>query len=616
MFIFADYLGERHPNRYLLSATSDARGKWHVEVELTPKEFKYRTCQEVFLFWHRAGHCCDFLYVPWLSFDESKNLPNRPNPRNMEFVLPSTKATLSVKALHRGAPLVNAIVRIANEHWPKLSTAPLKQAGDAGPGKRLDEILHPAAHTDEHGVARFDDLAPGTYRILSANRDSDELHIIQVNPEGQGRSGGYRGVPVRAGEDCKFTVAVCEPSNQAALQILQLDGKPASWETTVYEYYYGNRRVGGTGNGGWINDNGYANHFFGKPGLWRMYARDRGVESHATSVDPPCYEAAGVLAVSPLLENGPATVLTSRWVEREEFPRKSRSDNWRETKLVEVKGRVYHADGKTPAFAVRLLALGPKSDYALYRAQSDALGRFHTKPYHFSPKHAGIPTEQVMLAMLPGQCGATVIPISATEPSEEWSITLPKKISLHGRVTVGGKSTANWNNQFHVLAAYEGRGRLDELLSILISPDMEGSFELAGLTPGRYRVQASMDDIWLSSSVSLVVDADGVRSDPLTLDIGQPGVPSVVRCIDAAGEPVVGIKVELPRPTGPLTRLLWPPTFTSDGAGVINLPPLEVGRHILCVPSLHKPAKQSKHTITIQELTPEFEPSELKLFID
>jgi hypothetical protein len=615
VFVFASYLGERHATDYLISAVSNAEGRWRAELELTPTEFQTQLCQNVYVFWQKAGHCCDFFHVPCLFHDESKN-KNKLSPGNLKLIVPAGKASLSVKAVRGDAPRAGAVVRIANEHWPKLYPANRKPEGEAGVGTRLDEILHPVARTDEHGVARFEDLAAGTYRILVAERDSEGLYVAQVDPEGEINSASYRGVSLRPGEDRRFNAAVYEQTNCAALQVLQADGEPASWETTVFEYCHGTSLEGATGSGGWIDERGRADFSFGKPGLWRMYVRERELGGVMTRVEPPCYEAAGVVAVSPLLENAPPTVLTSRWVERDEVARRSRKMVRRDAKFSEVDGRVFYADGKTPACGARILALEAKTADEVYRTRSDASGRFSAKCY---PQPAGDSTESVIVALLPGVCGATVVPLSSTERERDWSIELPQAMSLRGRVTIDGKSTSQWNNQIRVLAAYEVQDKLAELLSIRVSPDKDGSFELAGLTPGRYRIQASMDDIWLSSSVSLVVKPDGVESEPLALDIGRPGVRSVIRCVDRAGKPVAGIQVELQRPTGPLAKVLWPVTFTADGAGILNLPPLEAGRHTLRVPSLQNaadPAKRSEHTITIKELTPDLRPLELDLVVD
>jgi hypothetical protein len=129
------------------------------------------------------------------------------------------------------------------------------------------------------------------------------------------------------------------------------------------------------------------------------------------------------------------------------------------------------------------------------------------------------------------------------------------------------------------LAAYEGRGkdRLASVLNVETTAQEDGSFELAGLTPGRYTIQAALDDIWLSPSVAVDV-ADRPR-DPLTLAIPHPGEPAVVKVIGPDGKPVPGRAITIDRPAGPLTTLLWPAQFKTDGAGEARIPALEARRH-------------------------------------
>jgi hypothetical protein len=75
------------------------------------------------------------------------------------------------------------------------------------------------------------------------------------------------------------------------------------------------------------------------------------------------------------------------------------------------------------------------------------------------------------------------------------------------------------------------------------------------------------------------VDAKSEPPQHLALDIGEPGPPSVIRVVDKQGKPLPGVKATIARPEGPLAEALWPPHFESDGAGVINIPPLEAGTH-------------------------------------
>jgi hypothetical protein len=300
-------------------------------------------------------------------------------------------------------------------------------------------------------------------------------------------------------------------------------------------------------------------------------------------------EAAGYVGVSPLIEKVITTVLTERWIEHDDPPTKEETNHWRDIIPVDSEGRVVHADGMTPAVGAIVLIVEPKSEYILRQAHTDALGQFRTQraytfgQYRLDAELQNSPAESVMVAFLPGQCGATILPISEFTGLANKTIRLPKPILVGGKVTVGGKSASLWNDRFRVLAAYEGRGSLDNLLSISVIADADGYFELAGLTPGRYRIQSAMDDLWLSPSRNLIVAATDVKdagSHSLLLDVGLPGAPSVIRCVDNEGKSLAGdVRIYLHRPPGPLTDRLWPTTFVSDGAGIVNVPPLETGQH-------------------------------------
>ena len=73
--------------------------------------------------------------------------------------------------------------------------------------------------------------------------------------------------------------------------------------------------------------------------------------------------------------------------------------------------------------------------------------------------------------------------------------------------------------------------RLAGAANVATSAGDDGNFKLAGLTPGPYQVQAALDGIWLSKSVPLLVKNEAGQLAPLHLDIGKPGVPSIVKCL-------------------------------------------------------------------------------------
>ena len=219
---------------------------------------------------------------------------------------------------------------------------------------------------------------------------------------------------------------------------------------------------------------------------------------------------------------------------------------------------------------------------------TDALGRISIGGAWYSgggPQQAplGSPTVPVLVTWLPGSCGAAITPIKDEADAKEAKIVLPPPLSIAGKVTVGGKDIRGRRSLFLVVAEYLGQGKLAGLLSRSVTPETDGRFDLPALTPGTYRVQASMDNIWLSPSIRVIVSDRAAKSESLTLDIGRPGPAATVKIVDQAGKPVPDVKATVARPEGPLADMLWPRDFTSDGAGVLHIPPLEAGTHRLQV---------------------------------
>jgi hypothetical protein len=263
-------------------------------------------------------------------------------------------------------------------------------------------------------------------------------------------------------------------------------------------------------------------------------------------------------------------------------------------------GRVFHADGFTPApgALVRRLTSGSTVDRNILH--TDGLGDFCLDQGGWDGMLARFPTpelprpaEPLLIALLPGECGGVVLPMKSL-PEHGAKIVLPRPVSVRGVVRVAGKSAADWRNRFLVTAEYLDRTDVSEMFDLTVDPSLDGSFELVGLTPGKYRVQASLDGIWLSSSIEIVVDGDGRSIGPLELDIPHPGLPSILRCADAEGRPVVGAKFTIRRPDGPLAERLWPAELIGDGAGTVHVPPLEAGEHVITCLDDHR-----EHRLTI-----------------
>lgn len=261
-----------------------------------------------------------------------------------------------------------------------------------------------------------------------------------------------------------------------------------------------------------------------------------------------------------------------------------------------ITGTVLLHDGRTPAWgALAVLSLPDWSGFA-QAARADALGHLddkaltppQTAPYGRPTRPAPTgsdPPGPTLVAWLPGQAGATILPYVRGLDAR---IILPSPLSAPGRVTVGGQSVASLPGAFRVRAEYQGRGKLNDLLSLDVTAGPDGSFTLDGLTPGAYRVQAARDGIWLSATQTLTVGT-GPPLPSLTLDIAPPGAPVVLHLTDSHGRPLPGQAVTPDVPPGPLADILWPPTITADGAGDLRLNSLTAGRHTFAMPGSNFP---------------------------
>jgi hypothetical protein len=247
-----------------------------------------------------------------------------------------------------------------------------------------------------------------------------------------------------------------------------------------------------------------------------------------------------------------------------------------------LTARVVLDDGTTSAGLARLGYYSPGERDARGICMVDTGGTTRSRYWwenddvDFAAELPGTPQGEVAVAWAPGRCGAAIVPFPE-QLDEPLIIKLPSPISLRGKVIVEGDGETVTNGTLTVRAQYQGRGKLDDWLSVETTAGADGMFELAGLTPGKYRVQAVMDGIWLSASTEFT--AGDQRPEPIRLTIQAPGGPVLVRVSGQQdGSPV---KLRVDRPAGPLHDRHWPKFLTADGAGVVRVPALEAGKHVI-----------------------------------
>lgn len=261
---------------------------------------------------------------------------------------------------------------------------------------------------------------------------------------------------------------------------------------------------------------------------------------------------------------------------------KPMNDTFPDLRDTSIVGTVLLPDGTSPAWGARVALVLPEPRTAMVVEKADAMGRLGESRYWNGgdaslDSASGNPSEPILVAWLPGSNGAAIMPYV---PGHAVRFTLPPSQSVRGQITIGGKSAAGTNSSFRVLAAYQGRGRLNELLSVDETAQADGSFTLTGLTKGTYRVQAVRDGIWLSDSQTLVVGANKIAD--IKLDIPLPGQAVDLHIGDSAGKSIPGAVVALVPPGGPLDNL-WPKALVADGAGDLHLEGLVAGRQRLII---------------------------------
>jgi hypothetical protein len=238
---------------------------------------------------------------------------------------------------------------------------------------------------------------------------------------------------------------------------------------------------------------------------------------------------------------------------------------------------VFLPDGATPAFAARALFFPADRRQPTAEGIADASGRLTwtgrwTAQSRGDEKDPEPLKEPTIVAWMPGLAGPVV---AAVEPGRPLRLVLPAPAGASGRVTLGGRGIEGRDARIRVVVVAEGRRALAATFGREVTADPDGRFRLPGLAPGRYRVQAARDEIWLSRSVPLVIEP-GKDAAPIDLDIPEPGAPVALDLVDGRGRPIPGLSFAIRRPEGPLAAEL-PMAYTTDERGSAIVRGLESG---------------------------------------
>ena len=90
---------------------------------------------------------------------------------------------------------------------------------------------------------------------------------------------------------------------------------------------------------------------------------------------------------------------------------------------------------------------------------------------------------------------------------------------LRGRVTIGGRSPENYPPLL-IQVVLQQQDFAEQPL--LVTPQSDGSFWCAMLFPGTYKIQAALENLWVSPIQELVWEG---KSEEILLEIPTPGAP-------------------------------------------------------------------------------------------
>lgn len=189
-------------------------------------------------------------------------------------------------------------------------------------------------------------------------------------------------------------------------------------------------------------------------------------------------------------------------------------------------------------------------------------------------------TGYTLLAFYPGFCGTVIREIHETQQTQP-ILKLPPPRFCRGQLHVGGMTDLSRACIVSVRAEYQHADPfIAQCNSLSTSCDDLGNFCLAGLTPGTYEVQASMDGLWLSESKMLIVPSDGPEElSAVQLEMDEPGDVVYIRFVDTSGHPISGEHVIVNHPKGPLNALYEDWVWDTDYNGKVRVEGLPAGTH-------------------------------------
>ncbi len=293
VYAIVTFFGAIRMYERIQSVQTDAEGRWTIEGE---GNLMMSSSQLVA---HKKGHLPVIRPLP---------LPYSPP---CELILPDRGGKLDVILLDSKKPCAGASVQLSGD-GTKLYSSHYVGSAHGPEQNQLTDILYPTATTDAEGMAHFANLLPGIYTIHAVAGDKKTVAAFRENVfwhQLELAHASAHGVVVRAGETKRFRLNVYPQPNLVRMRVGHADGKLLS--NRSLSFTWGLIENGGRSISLTLDDKGIGEHAFESPGLWSTVFHYRNSPANWFPIQQvPYYEAAGIVAVSPLLPkeaNAPLT---------------------------------------------------------------------------------------------------------------------------------------------------------------------------------------------------------------------------------------------------------------------------------------------------------------------
>lgn len=213
---------------------------------------------------------------------------------------------MTVLAAEKPAPgvVVTAYLQYAN----------LRDAWAAGGAESaaIQDAAYPEATTNVEGVARFDRLQPGLYRLVVARSPQAGRRSLYGFPN-DGSTAESRGIGVQVGQTTRYRMNMGNQGGQLRFRVLQDNGAPLTMSQAPFDF--GPAATASSSGHIVLDPSGLGTWSVGDPGIWQVRVNYRESPGLYSPLPEPHFQAAGYVATSPNFRGEYVPTFRARYVD-------------------------------------------------------------------------------------------------------------------------------------------------------------------------------------------------------------------------------------------------------------------------------------------------------------